>query len=413
MRFFLKKTFNALKQILISLALFFVLIICLETGLRLFGFVPAGVRRFSPEFAAPDSLLGFKAYGNASWYFDTTPGGGPVLRKFGTTNASGYRPSLENADCSLCHYIVVVGDSFTFSPAAANRETWPELLSKHLSLAGKKFKIINISFQGWSTLQSELALRTTNFSGKKIDYILYLTSPNDVRENIKAIYGHPAPIATEVNGQFKIVLANPEATVSKIFNSWNIESFARKYSLTTLIYSLSVQKLVGANNSHDFISTNSGDYKTFWRQGLLDKALDLINLLTGKSKEASLAHAAFNYGVRGMAKTSYGLGAKFIMIPLPFGPYTHGNNAEKFSELLGVSKEKIYTFLKAWKKYNTELRQISERNNVVFLKINLDMFSGLGFKDYAARPEDWHFSARANELFAQEISAKLLKQMRE
>lgn len=396
-----------LKQFIEIITVTLVLIVTVEIVMRQVGYYPAGIRQYSIDFSAKDSTKGFKAYKNASWYFDVTPNGGEVVRKIGTTNADGYRPTIENADCVSCPYILVVGDSLTFGAESSDQETWPEFLARELSKGGKKYKVINISFRGWSTIQEAIALREANLEGKRIDYVLYLPVPNDMIGNIKTIYNLPSPIANYVDGKFSVTLAPPYESFCQMARKFKVEAFARKYSLTTFAFAVAGRKLIGINDPPAPIGTDDGDYKVFWQQGQLDKSRQYIGLLNGQGNDADLAHEAFTFGVRGMAKTSRELGARFIVVPFPFGPYTEGGNADELAKLLGVTSAEVASFLKEWKQYNDALKQIAESNGADFLDINMNLFSGLSYRDYAAAPSDWHFSVKANELLAKEVSKVL------
>ena len=389
------------------IALTLAILAALETGLRLMGFQPAGAAHFSMKFFAPHPIIGFKAYKNALWYFDITPHGGMVQRIFGTTNAHGYRPTIQNAACHDCPYIVTLGDSVTFGAESPDDSTFPEYIARVLHMHSKDYKVLNVSFRGWSTLQEALALKEISFDGKKVDYIVYTALPNDFIENIKPMYNLPAPIAKYENNHITIEPPIFDGKFKQMNFNWRIENSMRSFSLTTFIWRWSGKQLLGEYDLLSKISTEDSAYRAMSLKDL-ERFQDILKLAFTDAQEAHLAQQIFGYEIRDIAETSKNIGAKLLVIPCPFGPFGTAKNREEFRELLNLNFSEYEVFMEDWHRYNAAVKNIALENGAEYLDIEANVFDGMSYRDYVAVPNDWHFSVAANEKFGTRVAEKLL-----
>jgi len=399
----MKKTGAIVIPMIITLAI----LAGLETGLRLTGFQPAGAAHFSMKFFAPDPNLGFRAYKNARWYFDTTPHGAMVQRIFGTTDSHGYRPTLQNAACHDCPYIVTIGDSVTFGAESPDDSTFPEYIARVLHTHNKDYKILNVSFRGWSTIQGALALKEIDFHGKKVDYVVYTVLPNDFIENIKPMYNLPAPIAKYENNHITIKPPIFDEKFKQMNLKWRIENSMRRFSSTTFIWKWSGKQLIGEYDLLPKIPTDDSAYRGISSKDL-EKFQDILKLAFADTPEAHVAQQVFGHEIRDIAETSKNIGAKLLVLPCVLGPFSTAKHGEEFRELLQLNFAEYAALMEDWQRYNAAVKNIALDNGAAYLDVGSNVFAGMSYRDYVAVPNDWHFSVAANEKFGTRVAEKVL-----
>nr|NJM01000.1 SGNH/GDSL hydrolase family protein [Desulfobacula sp.] len=396
---------KVIKSFLICMLVIIAILILTETGFRLLGTKPSGTPPYSVNFSSPDQLIGFRCYPNSRWFYDTTPSGKRVERIFGSTDNKGYRPLVNNSACNNCRTIVVLGDSISFGVESSNDTTWPEALSKELSSHGYPYKVRNISFRGWGTIQESLALEEYVQEGGKADYVIYLTVANDPIDNISLVYGMPAPIIEMDVPNLQLVEPKFNDEFLKMSQKWKLEKIVRRSAMASYFYKLGGAPLPSEWDPLPIISMDKNAYRAFWPSGTTFIE-SFLESMYAENDRAELAQKAFAYGLKRMKQTTESAGAKLIVIPSPFGPLNRKHSAS-FKELLGLSDEQFDSFQAKWISFNNAVKQESKKAGVMYLDV-FPAFENMEYHQYVAAPSDWHYSSEANAMLGKYLSDLML-----
>lgn len=388
------------------------LFLVIEGVFRISGFKPLIPEPFKMSISTFDELLGFKAKPNSTWSFITTPEGGPAVINIGTVDEFGYRPIVTNRNCNTCPTIIVLGDSLTFGAEVADDSTWPELLAKALEMHDKQYKVRNISYRGFSTVQLYLALKEVMKTIRKIEAVLYMFSPNDHVESLERIYGLPAPILSKnPNDEFYIV--KPEFARRVVKEKKYTRYLNRiKYS-SAIIPALGKILDIGTLNKNLLpprIDTSDNGYRQFWLPDVLSRVMYNLETLRKDDEESVQMQEGLEYLLKEMAIVAKNKDIKFYVAAVPFGAFTEGETGYEFAELLDINKGELRKVLDAWKNYYRKIENIAIHANAIFLEVDPNLFAGMSYRQYAAKPDDWHYSLIANRLLANDIADKLLRE---
>ena len=399
---------GALRAGAITLGGALVLAALLEGVFRLAGFAPAGVRAYSIEFSRPDPVVGFRAQENANWIFAVTPHGGAAIGKRGSTDSAGLRPSKVNADCIECPVIVALGDSITFGAESADDETWPEQLALALREKGLRYRVVNLSFRGWSTLQQAAALQTLREPGR-ITHVVHVPVPNDSVENIRDVYKLPVPLGRRgSNGGFEVVQPVIAEAHRRMAFDWELDNLLRKSALLTQLLRWHGKPLPQLDARMPAVATDAQAYRVFWSGGLLDSVYRFMGLLVEGGEEGALAREAMGQGFGRMKQAADAAGARLIVAPIAWGPFTAGETGAEFAVLMGLDTPAQEQHLRRWQQYNRALSAIAQSRGATVLDTSQNVFADMRYRDYVATPGDWHYSAAANRVFARRVAEQLL-----
>lgn len=393
------------KSSLIYLAVTIAILIAAEIGFRLVDYKSSGAPPYSISFSGPDKLIGFRAYSNSRWFYDTTPSGKRVERIFGSTDNKGYRPVVNNSECNNCRTIVVLGDSISFGVESGNDATWPEMFSKELSSRGYPYKVRNISFRGWSTIQESLALEEYIREGGKADYVIYFAVPNDPIENISLVYSMPAPIIKRDATGPHLIEPKFDDAFLKMNKHWKTEDIVRRSALASYFYKLGGSPLPGEWDTLPTISMDENAYRSFWPNGTAGIE-SFLESMYAKDDRAKLAQMAFDYGLKRMKKAAEVTGAKLVVIPAPFGPVNRPQ-ASSFKKLLGLSDSQFDTFEAKWISYDNAIERLSKQAGVSYFDV-FPAFENMDYHQYVAAPSDWHYSSEANAVLGKHLANLML-----
>lgn len=99
-----------------------------------------------------------------------------------TTNDLGFRAVPTEPKPADRRRVVVVGDSWTFSPFMREEATFPAQLESFLNRQGPRWQVYNMGMMGWTTANEVSALRTL-LPRLKPDAVIICPTPNDVDES--------------------------------------------------------------------------------------------------------------------------------------------------------------------------------------------------------------------------------------
>ena len=174
----------------VPLALLFLV---LEILFRLVGLEPASDFTASPQayFFVSDAQLGWRNRAHGSYRYAVIDGA-PV----NTTDALGYRNGYGWNTDDHTPIILFVGDSAVFCGEVNDEATLSSEVARQLKQK-MNVRVLNGGVRGYNTLQSLRWMEQTLDRFPAIAMVVYLTSPNDLVENINPITRYPlrAPTA--------------------------------------------------------------------------------------------------------------------------------------------------------------------------------------------------------------------------
>lgn len=380
----------------------------LEYGLRAIGVIPLGPKLLDSTFYSVDSRVGFRAPPNASWYYRSTPSGERVNFTLGTTNALGYRPSVVNGDCKDCPIIIALGDSVTFGAESSDRETWPEFMATALKSRGLNYRVVNISARGWGTLQQAMALVEIGKIGK-VEYVVHVPVFNDATENIIDLWGLRAPLI-RLSASNEVITDLPRFGLNEIMSDIGraVDRGVRRLALTSQLL-----RIIGKERTSDLPIEQRGpfgdaDYKEFWKNGQLQGLYNHLSTLTSEEPASAAPRAAIQHALQLIKSKSLTLGARPIVVTSPWGPFSNGRAGSEFADLMRLDAESERLHHEHWKKYNKAVVWFAQKVGIEALDASSGVFDDMSYRDYAAAPNDWHYSASANRRFGEHLAGLLI-----
>jgi hypothetical protein len=382
----------------------------LELGAFASGLRAAGTPPFTMAlFSVYDPMLGFRGRPDARWWVDMTPQGAYVQRYFGSTDSMGYRPMAFNANCAECPSYVVLGDSMTFGIESPDNATWPELLAQQLQLQGKKAKVRNISYRGWGTLQQALALEEFEKSGGNADVVLLMMIPNDINDNFDINHFTSTPVLEVKDGEIITHYPSGPGELAESDRVWRQEKWIRKSALATYIYRRGGAELVGEGAPLEtFDLTDEGFKKELWTPPSLEGFTSLLADYSSNTEAARKKQKALEHALARLKGASDRLGARLVVTTAPPWALENGKNRASLQALMGLGDEPFTRFSKAWAQHLTDVKTLAEKLGASYLEAS-PALDELSYRQYAARPNDWHHSAEANAYIARHFASQLLK----
>jgi hypothetical protein len=388
----------------IVLAVTLLIVALLEFSLRLCGVVPIAPPHFTMAFSTEDKSIGYKAIPYSEWSFLIAPDGKGVKRITGTVDKEGYRPVVNR--CQDCQKILVLGDSMAFAAEAPDDQTWPELLSQELQRNGLKYYTRNISFRGWNTLQVDIAakeaLKVSNAAA-----LLYFFSPNDPAETFTAMYGPTPLLKAREEGAYEIVPAD--------FGIYHDKMLENKHlgQMTYIKYHSSIFALVKhlsgfADEPEPVKDWRREGYYNSWNNGATwGNLMRYLGLLVGEDSESRSVRGGIQFLLDDLAGACSKAHVKFYVAFLPFGVFTQGETLQDFKNLTGYSESELQRGAAQWRQFGQKVREMTEQAGGTYLNLSPDVFAGMNYRQYAAAPDDWHYSIEAHKKVAVEVASHL------
>jgi len=362
--------------------------------------------RFS-SFLVRDDLLGFVGAPDSRWRF-VNHFQGELVEIEGTTDARGLRPLVTNRDCPDCPEILMAGDSVLFSHSAPDGGTIPELLADTLRRHGHEYRVRNLSYAGWSTIQSHLAveryLREAAVAGPDVRAVVYAFTPNDVIDNVRYVYRVPVPIVVREEHGFGIALERND--LEEAFSwRWRLAQWLRGLRLTRLFQQWEILT--------EEASTNVADYRA---SGLDQRDWDFYFPV----RDPTVWHAPFEvdwseryaFVLAQMRDVAGQRGIPFAVFHNPWPPYAGGTPSEQTREAMGFSAQQMEDFRARWRASVAFVAKSARRLQVDFLPVDQAMFAGFALDQVLSRPDDWHLNPQGNQLVAEDLARLLLPRLR-
>ena len=173
---------------LVYLGLPFVLVfLVLEVALRLLGFNPAHHLGTSPQayFFLSDAHLGWRNKPLGRYRFEKIAGA-PV----NTTDALGYRNGAGWNPDGQTPIILFIGDSAVFCGEVDDLETFPSHVAQLLQ-SRRPVQVLNGGVRGYNTVQALRRMEEALEQFPQITQIVYVSSSNDLLENVNPITRYP------------------------------------------------------------------------------------------------------------------------------------------------------------------------------------------------------------------------------
>ena len=181
------------KKFLFFLIPFGLLFIGLESLFRLAGLQPASDFSASPQayFFVSDARLGWRNRADGRYRY-TVIDGTPV----NTTDSLGYRNGYGWPAHDANPIILFVGDSAVFSGEVNDEATLPSEVARQLTQK-MNIQVLNGGVRGYNTVQALRWMEQTLDRFPTLAMVVYLSSPNDLVENVNPITRYPlhAPTA--------------------------------------------------------------------------------------------------------------------------------------------------------------------------------------------------------------------------
>ena len=175
------------KKLLFFSIPFALLFIVLESLFRLAGLQPAADFSSSPQayFFVSDARLGWRNRADGHYRY-TLIDGAPV----NTTDSLGYRNSYDQPAQAPGPILLFVGDSAVFSGEVNDEGTLPSEVARQLKHE-MNIQVLNGGVRGYNTVQSLRQMEQTLDRFPTITMVVYLSSPNDLVENVNPITRYP------------------------------------------------------------------------------------------------------------------------------------------------------------------------------------------------------------------------------
>lgn len=172
------------KRLLFLLVPLVLLLALLEAGARVAGYGPSPGFEQTPQayFFVSDAHLGWRNRAGGHYRY-TLIEGAPV----NTTDRHGYRNGTGWTPEESTPIILFVGDSAVFCGEVADEETITSELARRLD----GVRVLNAGVRGYNTLQSLRWMTKTLDRFPEIALVVYLSSPNDLVENLNPITRYP------------------------------------------------------------------------------------------------------------------------------------------------------------------------------------------------------------------------------
>ncbi len=175
------------KKLLFLTIPFALLFIALEIIFRLAGLQPASEFSTSPQayFFVSDARLGWRNRAHGRYRYeliDSAP--------FNTTDSLGYRNGYGVAPSAQTPILLFIGDSAVFSGEVNDDATLPSEVAKKLKRK-MNIHVLNGGVRGYNTVQSLRWMEQTLDRFPTVAMVIYISSPNDLVENLNPITRYP------------------------------------------------------------------------------------------------------------------------------------------------------------------------------------------------------------------------------
>ena len=175
------------KKILFLAIPFVLAFIALEIIVRLAGLQPAASFDTPPQayFFVSDARLGWRNRANGRYRYAMIDGA-PVS----TTDSLGYRNGYGWTPRGETPIILFIGDSAAFSAEVNDDATLPSEVARHIKQKINS-RVLNAGVRGYNTVQSLRWMERTLDRFPDVAMVIYVSSPNDLVENLNPITRYP------------------------------------------------------------------------------------------------------------------------------------------------------------------------------------------------------------------------------
>ncbi len=387
------------------------LITIAEFTVRLAGFGPPAPPHWNNQFGK-HRKLGYTAVPHSRWSFVVTYEG-KLTTNLGTANKSGFRPTVYNNDCKGCPTIIVLGDSATFSAEVNDSETWPEFTAQVLNKRGRAYKVVNYGMRGYNTVQAYFAMREAFKDIGDIEAVIYMFTRNDPAgncpEDLYKILARPYPFIMKKRKD-KLRIQEPIIT-----QSW--ESKFRKNALqgglirNKIRYNsalISAIEYLFKDIDHrkplrEFDLSSDEEYLKQWNRGQADENMKML---------AGTVNSPFQINslrmlLRRMNRECGDRGIKFFVACTPTF-IRAGHSGQQFRRLINMPAHRLDRWIKMIDELYDVVKEATIEVGGIYLDTDRDLLDDMGYREYAASPRDWHYSAYANNKIGEEIAKILL-----
>jgi lysophospholipase L1-like esterase len=361
-------------KVFFSAGVFVVLILLAEGAARIAGFVPAPPHP-NWNFWRSDPELGFANAPNCEFRYLSAEGW-----VTGTTDSSGFRPTITARCLSDAPAVICLGDSTTFSSEMGDDKTWPEAAARYLLSKGKPCRMLNRGVYGYSGLQSLLMLRRTLQNSDNYRGVVYHFCINDPIEDFSEPL--PCPILAPAGNSFTI---NPPST--PLLDSLSAVRFRPEFALLTAFrtwrFSTSdAAYLSGASVGYQF---NVVSCERFVNEPRLQEGMKFV--IAGMKEECD------RHGIP-------------LFVSAVCYPYWDRDGPTRSNFVSLLKPANIADDARVYDESCNTLRQIVTDAGGENIDIR-GCLDGMTYRDYVASPLDWHFSPKANERIGEAIARKL------
>ena len=175
------------KKLLFLTTPFALVFIVLEIIFRLTGLQPASAFGSSPQayFFVSDARLGWRNKANGHYRYALIDGA-PI----NTTDSLGYRNGYGSALQGQAPIILFIGDSAVFCGEVNDNATLPSEIARQVKQK-MNTRVLNGGVRGYNTVQSLRWMEQTLDRFPDVAMVVYVSSPNDLVENLNPITRYP------------------------------------------------------------------------------------------------------------------------------------------------------------------------------------------------------------------------------
>lgn len=355
----------------------------LEGGARLVG-VRAGRRRdFDPE-------RGWVYVPNTVFQFYTTQG-----RVHASVDDEGFRPTIAAAEDAGAPAIVVLGDSYTFCGESPDDRTWPEFMSRELARQGFPCCSVNRAVTGYSSMQSLVALRhELRRSGgvSRPRAVLYMFCLNDPPENFEPDRPHLK------RADFSGPPASPESRNPKEFPPAGPPPRTLRLILRDI---RSRSAFINGIKDGPAEASPAG-----FAAGAATYA-DLYGPRCREFLETPCFQEGIRYILRELRKECESRGASlFVSSCITPAWDAPGESRRDFCAMVNWTEEKMNAQVAAYHGALDLLGKMAGEAGATYIDVR-GALDGMKYREYSAAPDDWHFSAAANERIGKAVADRL------
>jgi lysophospholipase L1-like esterase len=355
----------------------------LEGGARLLGYLPASVKRF-------DSERGWTYEPNSAFQFVTIHGRVRV-----SVDGEGFRPLVAGKEDTGSPLIVCVGDSYTFCEESADDRTWPERLALELSGKGYRCRAMNRGMTGYSPLQSLAALRhelRRDGGAPGLKAVVYFFCINDPQEIFQPDRPHWDP------ADFSRPPASPGAWSPNVIPpappAWSLASQWKRFKGRFAF--IKAVRYSSVDGSVESFKAGGGIY--------MDAFLPHYQEFLGTPSHQEGMRAA----LRELRQECASRGVPLFVAPVIMPAWDRpGESRGELAGLLGWSGEKMDAQASAYHSAIDLLGKLAGEAGATFIDLR-GTLDGMKYREYAAAPLDWHFSAEANGRIGKALAEGLL-----